>query len=177
MSWILTNSGRHVSLLDPQPEQIEIGDIATSLSRECRFAGQTRLFYSVAQHSVMVSRECVGFEIEGLLHDAAEAYLRDIPQPLKELLPRYREIEANLTCAIRARYSLPMVNHKLAVMKHDLRVLATERRDLMPKDPDYPWPCLASVKPLPSKIIPWSADDAKTVFLDTFFYLVQDAPR
>lgn len=54
-SWILTASGRHIDLLAPCPDEIMIEDIALGLSRECRFSGQTREFYSVAQHSVLVS--------------------------------------------------------------------------------------------------------------------------
>jgi uncharacterized protein len=174
MSWILTASGRHVNLLRPEPEQIDIRDIATALSRECRFSGQTRLHYSVAQHSVVVSRYCVGYELEGLMHDAPEAYLRDIPEPLKELLGRYVEIESNIYQAIRARYGMPMEIPLLQVRKIDLRVLAAERRDLMPQD-DRPWPCLAGVRPVESRIHPWSIEESRTAFLEKFFDLLQQS--
>jgi len=80
MSWILTASGRHFNYLDPRPGDIDILDIAQGLANECRYTGQTRAFYSVAQHawlaSQIVPRICA---LEALLHDASEAYCKDIP--------------------------------------------------------------------------------------------------
>ena len=70
-AWILTFSGRHIDFLHPVPDEIRIGDIARGLSRACRFAGQTRTFYSVAQHSVLASRIVPeAFALEALLHEA-----------------------------------------------------------------------------------------------------------
>lgn len=147
MTYILTRSGRKIDFLDPKPDQIHILDIAQGLALECRFAGQTKTFYSVAQHSNQVSR-LVSREHarEALLHDAAEAYCKDIPSPLKALLPDYKEIENRVQRAIQIRFGLPEVMNE-SIKEADLIMLATERRDLMPKD-NQEWDCLKGVVPL-----------------------------
>lgn len=166
-SWILTNSGRHVDLLNPAPENLEIEDIALGLSRECRFSGQTRAFYSVAQHSVLASR-LVPEEraLEALLHDATEAFLRDIPTPLKKRLPEYARIEAVLDRSIRQRFGLPE-EMSPEVHRADRILLATEKRDLMPDD-RCPWPILEGVSPLPDRIAPWTPERSMGLFLRRF---------
>jgi len=147
MSWILTRSGKHFDFADPQPDQIDIVDIAWALSNECRFAGQCIGFYSVAQHSLRASHIVQPESaLEALLHDASEAYCKDIPMPLKALLPDYKAIERRVDIAIRAKFGLP-TNCSAAVKHADLILLATERRDLMPWD-DTPWPILRGIEPL-----------------------------
>lgn len=152
MTWILTSRGKHFDYADPQPDMIDILDIAQGLSRESRYAGQTRAFYSVAQHSVacsfLVPRD---FALEALLHDASEAYMKDIPRPLKELLPDYHAIEKRVDAAIRDAFGLP-AEMSAPVKKADLIMLATERRDLMPADAT-PWPILEGITPLDRRII------------------------
>lgn len=151
MTWLLTRSGKHFDLVDPQPDMIDLVDIASGLGNECRYAGQCRYFYSVAQHSVITS-QIVAPEhaLEALLHDAAEAYLKDIPRPLKQLLPDYRAIEARVDAAIRQKFGLP-AEQSQAVKDADLVLLATERRDLMPQDPTD-WPVIAGIRPLDTRI-------------------------
>ncbi len=125
--WSETYSGKKFYQLDPLPEDIDIQDIAHALSRMCRFAGHTREFWSVAQHSLLVSRlagemycpyhnnhrqhsvaykTICDIELAGLLHDASEAYLVDIPRPIKytsTMLP-YRESEQYLQDMIYGKY-------------------------------------------------------------------------
>ena len=166
-AWILTYCGHHLDLLHPDPEMIEIEDIAVGLSRECRFAGQTRAFYSVAQHSVLASRIVPeAFALEALLHDAPEAFIRDIPYPLKTLLPDYRRIERGLDLAIRRRFGLPEPPSR-EVHRVDRILLATEKRDLMPVDPT-PWEILEGVEPLCDPIDPWSSVRSQGLFLHRF---------
>ena len=87
-----TASGHLISLLDPDPAMIEIADIASVLSRICRYAGHTRFPYSVAEHSVLITRwlQAQGCSVEvqkqGLLHDAPEYLVGDNARPLKELI-------------------------------------------------------------------------------------------
>lgn len=170
MSWIYTNSGKHFNLINPQPEQICINDIACGLSNICRFTGQLNEFYSVAQHSVLASHIVPPeFAFEALMHDAQEAYLGDVSSPLKGLLPDYRRIERVVEMVIRMNYGLPVVMS--SVVKHaDLTLLATERRDF-DMDDGTPWPILEGIEPLPSVISPLSPRQAMVQFLSRFYEL------
>lgn len=91
--------------------EFDIEDIAHSLSMAPRFGGKTLEFYSVAQHSVLVSYlmqfEQLGDPLEGLLHDASEAYLMDLPTPYKTMIPQYFEFEEDLLRRIRVYFQLP----------------------------------------------------------------------
>jgi hypothetical protein len=164
MTWILTASGKRFDYADPQPQQIDILDIAQALAHECRYAGHARRFYSVAQHSVLVS-QIVPREhaLEALLHDAHEAYCKDIPRPLKALLPDYRAVEDRIDGVIRAHFGLPAKLSE-AVVTADLVLLATERRDLMPHD-DTPWPILDGIAPLPRRMNTVHPERAQAMFI------------
>ena len=170
MPAVSTKSGRRVSLLNPSPSQIVIGDIAHSLAHQCRFNGHTNKFYSVAQHSVLVAsilpRE---LRLAGLLHDASEAYLGDVVQPLKDLLPEYQSIEANFCEVLGARFGVKL-QHNDAIRHADLVVLATERRDLMPMD-TADWSSIAGITPLSRTIKPKSPEAASAQFMEMFFML------
>ena len=167
---VSTKSGRRVSLLNPSPSQIVIGDIAHGLAHQCRFNGHTNKFYSVAQHSVLVAsilpRE---LRLAGLLHDASEAYLGDVVQPLKDLLPEYQSIEANFCEVLGARFGVNL-QHNYAIRHADLVVLATERRDLMPMD-TADWSSIAGITPLCRTIRPKSPEAASVQFMEMFFML------
>lgn len=129
--WLLTNSGKRIEFHDPDPEAILIQDIAHGLSLTCRWAGQCKTFYSVAQHSLMISKIVPESDaLWGLLHDAAEAYLTDLPRPLKECLPKYRIIEAVMLKAIAIRFGLPE-SIPDNVKKADNLMLSTEAKLFM----------------------------------------------
>ena len=170
MPAVSTKSGRRVSLLNPSPSQIVIGDIAHGLAHQCRFNGQTNKFYSVAQHSVLVAsilpRE---LRLAGLLHDASEAYLGDVVQPLKDLLPEYQAIEVKFCEILGERFGVNLL-HNDAIKHADLVVLATERRDLMPMD-TADWSSIAGITPMSRTIKPMSPDAATTQFMEMFFTL------
>ena len=113
--YLQTVSGRWVNPFDPDPEQLDAGDIARALANQCRFGGHSRAFYSVAQHSVIVSRlvEERGGDAEdvfaALMHDASEAYLGDMPHPLKHRSPlgaAFKAAEEHLERAIRDRFAI-----------------------------------------------------------------------
>lgn len=171
MTWILTRSRKHFDYVNPQAATISMIDITSGLANECRYAGQCSSFYSVAQHSVLasylVSEACA---LEALMHDAAEAYCKDIPRPMKELLPDYKRIERRVDLAIRVRYQLPPECSE--EVKHaDLVMLATERRDLLPAD-DTPWLLLKDITPSPSRIEPWTPEVSYARFWQRFSELI-----
>lgn len=104
--YIETVTGRKVHFLKPSPDEINIKDIAFSLSNQCRFNGHVQ-FYSVAEHSVMVAAMLQEKDqLAGLLHDAAEAYLSDIPSPVKQYLPDYKNIEEIVQKAINEKFDV-----------------------------------------------------------------------
>jgi 5'-deoxynucleotidase YfbR-like HD superfamily hydrolase len=104
---IRTFTGKYVDPFNLQPEDIDIMDIAHALSNQCRFAGHTKRFFSVAQHCVQVTfnleRET---KIYGLLHDASEAYLIDLPTPIKQRLPEYQFAENRAMNAVATAFGL-----------------------------------------------------------------------
>lgn len=134
MSWIHTFTGKRFDLLAPDSGLVDLRDIAHALSNCCRFAGHTREFYSVAQHSVLVARACPPeHALLGLLHDAAEAYMGDQVRPLKQISPvRMCEIETGIQAAIWHAFRLdPTAEALQAVKYYDDLLLATEARDLL----------------------------------------------
>ncbi len=176
-TFIETFTGRRFTPLTPIPGDIVIEDIAHALSQQCRFSGHTKEFYSVAEHSVRVSElleswGCIPMiQLWGLMHDASEAYLVDIPAPLKhteEFFP-YRRAEARLMVAICRRFGLPVAEPE-RVRHADATLLATEARDLMAYLPEH-WAGLVA-KPLREKIEPWRSSTAAEAFIQRFEDLV-----
>lgn len=173
---ILTSTGRYFYFDKPDPQTVDIQDIATALSRICRFTGHTHQPYSVAQHSVYVSylvpKE---YALQGLLHDAAEAYLGDVSSPLKQMLPEYKVIERHVEQAICVRFGLPFPLHP-SIKQADLRMLVTEKRDLMPKptavrylgEDAVAWSSLNSIQPTDFPIYPVDSITAYYSFLNRY---------
>jgi uncharacterized protein len=174
-AWIETFTGRRFYVLDPRAMDVDVDDIAHALSMLCRFTGHVREFYSVAEHSVRVSRLCDPADaLWGLLHDSSEAYLADMNSPLKRTpeMSRYRTAERHVMAAVIERFGLGP-HEPPSVKTADRRLLVTEKRDLMPPSP--PWEDFASFEPLAEKIVPWSAKDAERAFLRRFDELTRVA--
>lgn len=182
--WMQTFTGKPFHVLDPRPEDIDLVDVAHALSICARYAGHSRVPYSVGQHSMLVADtlvaenvvfptesafhsmrgaqsilmrwgdtwsthgwsfgaiqelgardglEAVDLFLRGILHDAAEAYVCDLPRPLKMCLPDYKKIELRVEDALFKRFGLsPNTDEMARKIKHaDRIVLATERRDIM----------------------------------------------
>jgi hypothetical protein len=173
---ILTYSGTYFNYLTPAQSAIDIGDIAHALSNLCRFAGHTRRFYSVAQHSVLVSMLVPPeYALAGLLHDAAEAYMVDIPKPLKMILPDYQVLEEHVERAVMDRFGLAYPHHA-EVKRADLLALYMEQRDLMAPHEDT-WDVeelYAECDPpelVNQPIYPWMPDNAEIDFMTRWFEL------
>jgi hypothetical protein len=170
-SEILTCSGDHFSFINPDAYHFEIETIAHALSHLCRFTGHTSSFYSVAQHSVLVSRLVPRhMQLAGLLHDATEAFVGDMTKPLKDMFPEFRRIEKNIENAICRQYGLPCPMPP-EIKRADLILLATEKRDLMPHV-DTQWRYLEGIDAMKEKITPWPPVMAKEKFLARFDELV-----
>lgn len=176
MTWIQTNSGRVFDLLRPHSDAVDIEDIAHALSNVARFTGHTDVFYSVAQHSVIVSLIVPpAHALSALLHDATEAYLGDVSRPLKALLPDYRVIEKRVWQVIAKKFGLPAVLHP--TVKHaDQVALMTERRDLLKRVCASQWdPELEALPTLPTPIAPDPPRVARGAFIDRFIQLTREA--
>jgi hypothetical protein len=129
--WIQTYTGKKFYLTDPTPDMVCLEDIAHALSMQCRFAGHTKQFYSVAQHSILVANLITEDELKiyGLLHDASETYLVDIPKPLKQLIPKYKSLEIRAMKAIAAKFNLSIDSfYDSIVTTADLTALRIEAK-------------------------------------------------
>lgn len=170
-------SGEAYYPLDPRPEEIRPEDIATHLSRICRFNGALREsvpgIYSVAQHSILVSRH-VSQELafEALLHAGHAYVVGDMTTQLKKCIgARWRDVELVNELALRERFGLPATCSP-EIKAAARRALATEVRDLLAR----PGKSLAAYwddlpEPWAEPIIPWTPQRARTVFMQRFLEL------
>ena len=128
--WMEVYQGGQFWPMDPRPGEVDIIDIAHSLSMQCRYAGHSLRYFSVAEHSVLIAQWLLdnghpGAALHGLLHDAPEAYLVDVPRPVKPFLSGYREAEARVWAAIAQRFDIsPDIPG--AVHSADNRILVDE---------------------------------------------------
>lgn len=164
---IRTASGIYVDVFKPTEDMITIEDIAYGLSHVCRWAGHTKKFYSVAQHSVCVSRRFSFLSdtilaMQALIHDASEAYIGDMPSPIKRKLSGYKKIEESLMTVIAAKFGIQLPLHP-SVKEADLKELEAEHWLLMDvKDGDrinYDF-C-------------WSPERARQEFMDRYNQLLE----
>ena len=169
-----TYNGKHVHPLSPSQDEIVIEDVAHSLSQQCRFLGHTHVLYTVAQHCVLVSEMVSpGDALWGLLHDASEAYLCDLPAPIKRdpQMEFYRIAEQRLLTCVARKFGLaPEVPQ--SVKRADKILLATEFRDVTAVD-DLDW-IIAECGCEPAEslwITPWPPAVAERRFLARFHEL------
>ena len=179
--------GYYFNFLHPEKSRIEIHVVAASLSKLCRFTGHCIEFYSVAQHAVLASYLTPPeYAFEALCHDNAESVLGDVSSPLKRLLPEYKALERRVEPVFRAWQGLP-AEMSAEVKRADLVMLATEKRDLMPRleddatvvvdgfevpaNRDDPWALLVGITPAPFPITPWDHVEAEHRYLNRYFEL------
>jgi len=153
---IRTYTGIYINVFEPTIDMINIEDIAHALSHQCRFGGHLPQFYSVAQHSYL----CAGLasnedKLQALLHDASEAYLMDIPRPIKQGLTNYKEIEDRLMHLIAGKFGFDYpLSHP--VKEIDEYMLQWEWNSLMLNQNTYP------------KMQCWFPSESKSKFLNLF---------
>jgi len=163
---INTWSGGKFSFIEPDPNDIRIADIAHALSLQCRFNGHVNEFYSVAEHSILVSDIVLKdtgdayLALSGLLHDAAETYVGDVVSPLKRMLPKYLSYESLVEGCISEKFGVPYP-HPPQVLSADKRALRQEFLKLAPFTDSAE----------PHK--PMSPSDAESAFMKRYEELVQ----
>lgn len=128
---IVLNSQSYLDFDDIEAHEFDIKDIARGLANTCRFGGQSTRFYSVAEHCVHASH-IVPPELafEALMHDAAEAYIGDIPRPLKIRLPDYEAIETRLEISICKQFKIDYP-FSIETKSVDMCMLAAEQTQVM----------------------------------------------
>lgn len=171
-----TATGRKFWPMDPRAEEVFVEDIAHALSLQCRYAGHCLRFYSVAEHSVLIARhlrwEGVDVALWALLHDASEAYLVDVPRPVKPYLDGYKAAEAKVMAAVCDRFGLP---NEMPAMVHDAdnRIIADELVNLVPMD----WHVRYAGQELCVELRYWSPEKAREEFMATFDALMDNRAR
>lgn len=166
-SRIMTFTGKWFDILDPDPESVDIVDIAHSLAITNRFTGHSTVPYSVAEHCVRMS-EIVPPELalDALMHDCAEAYVNDINSPLKnsEEMKPFRKIENRIEVVCRKALGIPGHAHDKRIKEYDMIMLVTEARDLGLAW----WKWKYGVEPLKETIYPWEWYEAEMLFLSRY---------
>ena len=164
-----TYTGKLVDLSNFGPDDVRLPDISHALSLLNRFTGHSKAPYSVAQHSVLVSRLThEDNALWGLLHDASEAYLGDVATPLKNMLPGYRDLEERVQRTIARVFHLPWPM-PADVKTADLRALMGEKRDLVPGSHDWG----IDVEPACGPVNACCWTQAKKLFEDRYKELVK----
>lgn len=180
---IQTYTGRRFFPLDPQVDDVDPLDVAHGLALKCRYTGQCEFFFSVAQHSVLMSDYLASLEYSivdqrwALMHDASEAYLPDVASPLKSHIHGFRDIEDRLLRVIGERFGLSWPKAKFISYVDDL-FYWVERRVLLK---DVPWrippreheaQILEMIEAVP--IIHWTPERAEQEFWERFTKLFPD---
>ena len=162
--WFCTRSGKRFYVLDPREEDIDIESICWALSNTCRFGGHCE-HYTVLQHSCLIHDQLPQhLKMVGIAHDFPEAYALDLPKPIKNMMPVYREIEDRIWKVMAGIWGLPEQLPK-EVKVADARMLLTERNQLMPYcDNTAHWPMDDFYKPYDIKITPWIPARAREEF-------------
>lgn len=171
-------SGSYLDLADPQSVAISLIDVASGLSKTCRFSGQCRGFYSVAEHAVLVTDRVkeqggdVRTQIGALHHDDHEAFMCDFPRPIKRLFPEYSELAEKVQAVAAHALELDFDFDSVMVKDADNWALMQEAGELMKsKGHWYSGGIVWDGKSRVQNLVP---DDALTLWLDRHFDLVSE---
>lgn len=163
---ILLHSGNYFDFENVEGSDFTISDIARGLSHICRFAGQCDRFYSVAEHSVYVSRIVPPeYAMAGLMHDAAEAFMGDMAKPLKAMCPDYVALEKRVERDVLGRFGISLPLHP-SIKEADIVMLATEQAQIMKNRDDWEYTRGRAVADIAIQCL--APDDAMALFLARF---------
>lgn len=177
---IILGSGGYFPLVMPT-----IQDVAWSLACESRWSGQTtfqgkRCFYSVAQHCCLIVLACSvnpmhsDLMYQALMHELPEFALGDFAGPFKREVPEYKSLENRFNSELRPHFGVPDLNHdsKFRLKDLDIRMLATERRDITAWDKQTVWSYVGDREPLPGiEVVPWTVERSYEMFMQCFWQL------
>lgn len=171
--WLQTYSSRVVEF-PMSVDMVNVRDIAHSLSNQCRYSGHTDRHYSVAEHSVHLANHFLRenrpeLARAALLHDAGEAYVVDLPRPLKRLLPEYVKLCDEVDAVISAWAGFDI--YPTEVKDADYRICLDERDQAMgtpPKD----WEIQGA--PLGVALKFWTPREAEVRFLEMYRFLFEE---
>lgn len=171
--WQQTYTGRRFYIEDPRPEDVDIFDIAVSLGNLCRYGGNCP-FYSVAEHSILVSYIVPPeYALAGLMHDATEAYMCDVIRPVKRALglnSKYHQLEQKTWGAIADRFRIPRTIPE-EVHAADLAICSVEKEALHPRSQAWRLP-----KTVPNvQLLRLSPNAATESFISRFCLLTGDS--
>jgi hypothetical protein len=168
MGWIQTYRNHKLSVFAPDPKEIDIKDIAHVLSTNCRFGGHCRTHYSISNHSLYVASILPPeLKLLGLLHDAAEAYVGDLPRPIKKMIPEFKNIENKVLEAISIALEVPDLNNlPKEVHEADNIALVAEAKALFEYDVDN-WTDKYKLTPT-KKILSLTSEESEMEFLMTY---------
>lgn len=177
---ILLGSGTYFDFENPEAAALTIDDVAYSLAFQSRFTGQCvsrrtgrRVYYPIAQHCVIMAHHAEPpHKLAALMHEVGEATCGDMNAPLKSICPEYRSVEKRCEAAGLKRFGVTIPDP--AHIKHlDLRMLATEQRDLMPCKGEQ-WGMLQGIEPFEGEITPWEdPHTAAEIFLACYQALTE----
>lgn len=165
--WIQTYKGNVFDIVNPTDDMIDIEDVAHSLSLQCRYNGHCKKFFSVAEHSWIMSKiVSKDAAVYALLHDAAEAYIGDVPRPIKLLIPEIKKIENNILQVLLEKFQVILSQEIIDEVKTiDNRMLLTEKEFNMQEGLE--WGSLKDVEVLKlKKLFYWSPMLAEKHFLN-----------
>lgn len=168
---IITSSGIYFDYEDPKIEQINIHDISKALSNTCRFGGHSA-FYSVTEHSVhcatLAKEDGLGDDVifAALMHDAQEAYIGDMPKPLKLMMPEFQELERKIETVVNISFGIKS-GHEKTIKDFDLQMLKAEKLALFPDD-EFNWPGFDQIENVDINIECWQPREAEFRFFQMY---------
>lgn len=176
-NYIETFTNKQYHFMNPSVSEVCIEDISQALSMSCRYSGHVKSFYSVAEHCCIISDKILDLTgdksqaYDALMHDASEAYLNDIPRPIKPHLDNYLSIEGMAErCIQKALHCNPMNN---LIAELDKNIVRDEAVQLFNSIPSW----VNDYESIGITVLSLTPEDAKREFLSRFERLKPEALR